>query len=59
MRERAVRIGATLTIVSSAITGTELTLLVPGDIVFRKPRATPFKKIKALFSRIGQKSKLD
>jgi signal transduction histidine kinase/ligand-binding sensor domain-containing protein len=59
MRERAVRIGATLTIVSSANTGTELTLLVPGDIVFRKPSATPFKKIKALFSRIGQKSKLD
>jgi signal transduction histidine kinase/ligand-binding sensor domain-containing protein len=58
MRERAVRIGATLTIVSSANTGTELTLLVPGDIVFRKTGTTPFKKIQALFNRIGQTSRL-
>ncbi len=58
MRERAVRIGAILTIVSSANTRTELTLLVPGDIVFRKPSTTLFKKIKALFNRIGQTSRL-
>ncbi len=44
MRERALRIGATLTIVSSANTGTELTLFVPGDVVFRKPSATLFKR---------------
>ena len=38
MRERAVRIGATLTLVSSASSGTEITLIVPGGIIFRKSR---------------------
>jgi signal transduction histidine kinase len=38
MRERAERIGAQLTIVSSAASGTELTLVVPGRIVFRKTK---------------------
>jgi signal transduction histidine kinase/ligand-binding sensor domain-containing protein len=36
MRERAVRIGAKLTLNSSAPSGTEITLVVPGDIAFRK-----------------------
>jgi hypothetical protein len=35
MRERAVRIGAKLTLASSANSGTEITLVVPGDIAFR------------------------
>jgi len=35
MRERAVRIGAKLTILSAASTGTEITLVVPGDIAFQ------------------------
>ncbi len=35
MRERAARIGAALTLVSSANSGTEITLIVPGGIVFR------------------------
>ncbi len=35
MRERAVRIGAKLTLASSAASGTEITLVVPGDIAFR------------------------
>jgi signal transduction histidine kinase len=35
MRERAVRIGAKLTIVSTANSGTEIVLMVPGDIAFR------------------------
>lgn len=34
MRERAVRIGAKLTIVSAANSGTEIVLVVPGDIAF-------------------------
>jgi signal transduction histidine kinase/ligand-binding sensor domain-containing protein len=38
MRERAVRIGATLTLVSSASSGTEITLIVPGGIIFRKSK---------------------
>jgi signal transduction histidine kinase len=35
MRERAVRIGAKLTLTSSASAGTEITLVVPGDIAFQ------------------------
>jgi signal transduction histidine kinase len=38
MRERAERIGAKLTVVSSATAGTEITTIVPGSIVFRKLR---------------------
>jgi signal transduction histidine kinase/ligand-binding sensor domain-containing protein len=41
MRERAARIGADLTIDSSADSGTEVTLVVPGGIVFRKAGAPP------------------
>ena len=40
MRERAARIGARLTMVSSANSGTDVKLIVPGSIVFRKPQAT-------------------
>jgi signal transduction histidine kinase len=36
MRERAARIGATLTIVNPANSGTDVTLVVPGRVVFRK-----------------------
>jgi signal transduction histidine kinase len=43
MRERAARIGAKLTIVSSANTGTEITLVVPGGLVFRKAGETPLE----------------
>jgi signal transduction histidine kinase len=38
MRERAARIGAQLTIITSPDSGTEITLVVPGRIVFRKAR---------------------
>jgi signal transduction histidine kinase/ligand-binding sensor domain-containing protein len=38
MRERAARIGAKLTLVSSTTSGTEITTIVPGSIVFRKTR---------------------
>ena len=38
MRERAARIGGKFTLVSSATTGTEITMVVPGSIVFRKAR---------------------
>ncbi len=37
MRERAVRIGASLTISSTPGAGTEVALSVPGDIAFREP----------------------
>jgi len=38
MRERAARIGGKLTIVSSPTSGTEVTIIVPGGIVFRKTK---------------------
>jgi signal transduction histidine kinase/ligand-binding sensor domain-containing protein len=38
MRERAARIGGRFTLVSSASSGTEITIVVPGSIVFRKAR---------------------
>jgi len=41
MRERADRIGAKLTLVSSAASGTEITVVVPGGIVFRRAGTTP------------------
>lgn len=47
MRERASRIGARLTIASSANLGTEVRVVVPGRVVFRKPRVTPFEKFNA------------
>ncbi len=39
MRERATRIGATLTIASTADAGTGITLVVPGNTIFRAARA--------------------
>jgi signal transduction histidine kinase len=35
MRERAARIGAKFTIATSATSGTEITLVIPGDIAFQ------------------------
>jgi signal transduction histidine kinase/ligand-binding sensor domain-containing protein len=46
MRERAERIGSKLTLVSSASSGTEMTLVVPGRVIFRKSSATRFERIK-------------
>jgi signal transduction histidine kinase len=53
MRERTARIGGKLTLVSSANSGTEITVVIPGDIVFQKESATPFEKMKALLRRMG------
>ena len=51
MRERAVRIGATLTLVSSASSGTEITLIVPGGIIFRKSKEGPPNNSAAMTQR--------
>jgi len=62
MRERATRIEAKLSLTSSATSGTEISLVVPGGIVFRKSRAarqTPFARIRAIFRRIHSTSDLD
>jgi len=52
MRERTARIGGKLTVASSK-TGTEVSVVVPGDIVFRKPSASPLEKIKTILRRAG------
>jgi signal transduction histidine kinase len=52
MRERAARIGGKLRLVSSSNSGTEIKLVVPGGIIFRKTmpiRRSLFTGIKALF----------
>jgi signal transduction histidine kinase len=52
MRERAARIGGKLTLVSSSSLGTEIKLIVPGGIVFRKAmpaRRSLFTEIRNLF----------
>jgi signal transduction histidine kinase len=36
MRKRAERIGGRLSLISSANSGTELTLIVPGRVIFRR-----------------------
>ncbi len=51
MRERAERIGSKLTLNSSPHSGTEMTLVVPGNIIFRQARATRFERIKTFFGR--------
>src|SRR5271165_2252517 len=59
MRERAARIGGKLTVVSDANSGTEITVVVPGRIVFRTAGATPLEKVKAILGRAGRTSDLD
>jgi signal transduction histidine kinase len=53
MRERAARIGGKLTLVSSANSGTEITVVIPGGIVFPKEISTLFEKMKAMLQRMG------
>jgi signal transduction histidine kinase/ligand-binding sensor domain-containing protein len=48
MRERAARIDGKLTLVSSVNSGTEITVIVPGRIVFRKRSVAPVEMIKRL-----------
>jgi ligand-binding sensor domain-containing protein/signal transduction histidine kinase len=52
MRERAARIGGKLKLGSSSNSGTEIKLIVPGGIIFRKmipARRSLFTRIRALF----------
>jgi len=49
MRERAKRIGSKFTLNSIPNSGTEMTLVVPGNVIFRKPRATLFERMKTFF----------
>ena len=62
MRERAARVGGKLTLASSSNLGTEIKLVVPGGIIFRKMmpvRRSLFARIRTLFRRKGQTSNLD
>src|SRR3977135_2636082 len=52
MRERAARIGGKLTLGSSSSSGTEIKLIVPGGIIFRKTmpvQRSVFTRIRAFF----------
>jgi signal transduction histidine kinase len=51
MRERAARIGGSLSLVSSANSGTEVALVVPGSVVYRRDSAVPSSWIKTNFGR--------
>jgi signal transduction histidine kinase len=62
MRERAARIAGNLTLGSSSTSGTEIKLVVPGDIVFRTAtdvHRSLFTKIKVLLKRMGLPSNAD
>ena len=56
MRERAARIVGKLTVVSSATSGTEIKLVVPGSVIYRKAasdRQRLLSKIKSVLKRMG------
>ncbi|HET9711657.1 MAG TPA: triple tyrosine motif-containing protein [Pyrinomonadaceae bacterium] len=57
MRERAARIGSKFTLNSASNSGTEMTLVVPGNVIFRKASATRFERIKTFF-RLDRSSDL-
>jgi signal transduction histidine kinase len=62
MRERSARIGGKLTLLSSAASGTEIKLFVPGNIIFgsRRPSRRSFLvRIQKLFRRAGRSSAPD
>jgi len=54
MHERVSRIGGKLTVGSSASSGTEITVVVPGGIVFREPGASRLDKIRTILRRVGR-----
>jgi signal transduction histidine kinase len=59
MRERACRIGAKLALDSSATSGTEVTLVVPGDIVFCNEGTSRFAPLMAVLRRLRRTSDPD
>lgn len=59
MRERANRIGSRLTIVSAPNAGTEITLVVPGRLIFQSAGARRWERIKSLIKGINRRSDFD
>ena len=62
MRERAARISGNLTLTSSSNSGTQIRLVVPGDIIFGKTTAVQqplITKIRVFLKRISRISNVD
>ena len=62
MRERAARISGNLTLTSSSNSGTQIRLVVPGDIIFGKTtsvRQPLITKIRVFLKRISRISNVD
>jgi signal transduction histidine kinase len=59
MRERAARIGATFTLTSSPGAGTEIKLVVPGQVIFRDTRRTSVERIKSVLKRMLHPFEID
>jgi hypothetical protein len=53
MREQAARIGGKLTVVSSSNSGTEITVVVPGGIVFKNSNTSPFERLHSILKRMS------
>jgi hypothetical protein len=53
MRERAARIGGKLNVVSSANSGTEITVVVPAEIVFKNSNTSPFERLHSILKRMS------
>jgi signal transduction histidine kinase len=49
MRERAERIGGKLKVTSSANSGTEITIVIPGRVIFLRPDKSSIEKISSVF----------
>lgn len=59
MRERASRIQGKLTIVSSTNAGTEVSLIVPGTVVYRNEYPAQLERFKAKIRRLFRSSRTD
>jgi signal transduction histidine kinase len=59
MRDRANRIGGRLTIVSAPNSGTEVTLVVPGSLIFQNAGARRWDRIKSVIKIINRRSDFD
>jgi signal transduction histidine kinase len=62
MRERAARIGGTITLLSSLASGTEIKLVVPGRIIFRsssRVRPVGLARMKTLLRLKDHESTVD
>jgi signal transduction histidine kinase len=49
MQERAERIGAKLKVTSSANSGTEIAVVIPGRVIFLRPSRSLIEKIAPMF----------